>query len=276
MPEVDWKAAFEDRLKIVLDELSLAIQWERSSLLVFIYRSEHTKNKVQSYLEKSLRGAGQVVVPYVVDRFHYDIPIELLDYPDRDQAVFFVSGLRWGGGRGYSNAYRALNMHREYLIEGNIKAVFWITKNEVRQLSRFSPDFWAFRHKVVEFLDLPSISDKRSATSTSPLKNLYTTDANDFHMMINSAENLFRLGDIEEAIQILQKALRRYPNEPAIYLRIAEIYIHIERFQAAGRILRKASKENIDQENYWIELQRLKQSARTLPRAIGGFSIHTV
>jgi hypothetical protein len=59
-------------------------------------------------------------------------------------------------------------------------------------------------------------------------------------------------------------------------LRIAEIYIHIERFQAAGRILRKASKENIDQENYWIELQRLKHSARTLPRAIGGFSIHTV
>ena len=43
MPEDNGKESFEERVNIVLDELSLGIQWERPSLIVMIYRSEHIK-----------------------------------------------------------------------------------------------------------------------------------------------------------------------------------------------------------------------------------------
>ncbi|MDP2930454.1 MAG: tetratricopeptide repeat protein [bacterium] len=272
MLEVNGKDTFEDRVNIVLDELSLGIQWERPSLIVLIYRSEHIKNIVQAILAKSLGESGQVVLHYAVDKYHYDIPRELLDHPKHKQAVFFVSGLRWGGGRGYSNAYRALNMHREYLVEGNIKAIFWLTQNEVKQSARFSPDFWAFRHKVVEFFDLPSIKEiKPLESSNGSFHNLYTKNANDFLIWINTAEMFYALGCIDEAILNFRKALRKYPDETAIYLQIAEIYLYMGRLSAAGRILKKANKGKTDKIYFLKELNRLNQVANSMPHASGGF-----
>jgi tetratricopeptide (TPR) repeat protein len=37
-------------------------------------------------------------------------------------------------------------------VERAIKAVFWLTVNEAANIPRFAPDFWAFRHRVVEFI----------------------------------------------------------------------------------------------------------------------------
>jgi len=273
MLEVNGKGTFEDRVNIVLDELSLGIQWERPSLIVVVYRSEHIKNIVQAILAKSLGESGQVVLHYAVDKLHYDIPLELLDHPKHRQAVFFVSGLRWGGGRGYSNAYRALNMHREYLVEGNIKAIFWLTINEGKQLARFSPDFWAFRHKVVEFLDLPSKkSIKPLESSKGSFHSLYTKNANDFLIWINTAEMFYTLGCIDEAILNFRKALRKYPDETAIYLQIAEIYLFMGRLTAAGRILKKVNKGKTDGLYFLKELNRLNQVADSMQHASGGFS----
>ena len=273
MLEVNGKDTFEDRVNIVLDELSLGIQWERPSLIVLIYRSEHIKNVVQDILKRSLGESGQTIIQYSVDKFHYDIPIELMDHPKHGQAIFFVSGLRWGGGRGYSNAYRALNMHREYFVEGNIKALFWLTVNELKQLARFSPDFWAFRHKVVEFLDLPSNrSIKPLESSRGSIQNLYTKKANDFQIWINTAEMFFTLGCIDEAILYFRKALRKYPDETAINLQIAEIYLFIGRLPAADRILRKANKSKTDNLNILKEFTRLNQIATSMLQRTGGFS----
>jgi tetratricopeptide (TPR) repeat protein len=273
MVEVNGKGAFEDRVNIVLDELSLGIQWERPLLLVVVYRSEKIRNFVQQILTKALRESGQVVLNYAVDKDHYDIPLELLNHPKHKQVIFFVSGLHWGGGRGYSNAYRSLNMHREYFIEGNIKAVFWITTNEVKQLARFSPDFWAFRHKVVEFLDLPS---KKSispfVSSSSSIHSLYTKNAKDFQEWINTGEQFLALGCIDEAILNFRKALRKYPDESAIYLQIAEIHICMGRLATADRILQKANKGKTDKPYFLKELNRLKKVTDSMQHAIGGFS----
>ena len=272
MPEVNGKDALNDRVNIVLDELSLGIQWDRPILIVVIYRSEHIKNIVQAIFAKSLGESGQVVLHYSVDKYHYDIPRELLDHPKHKQAVFFVSGLRWGGGRGYSNAYRALNMHREYLVEGNIKAIFWLTVNEGKQLARFSPDFWAFRHKVVEFLDLPSRESITAfGSSNSFIRDLYTKKTDDFLIWINTAEMFYAQGCIDEAILNFRKALRKYPDETAIYLQIAEIYLFIGQLTPARRILKKVNKGKTDTLCFLKELNRLNQMANSMQHTSGGF-----
>ena len=68
------------------------------------------------------------------------------------KTVFFISNLDSGGGRDGHEAYRGLNLHRELFVDEAIKAVFWLTVNEAGSLPRLAPDFWAFRHRVVEFI----------------------------------------------------------------------------------------------------------------------------
>ena len=272
MPEVNGKDTFEDRLNIVLDELSLGIRWERPSLIVAVYYSEHIKNMVQARLAKSLGKLKQTVLYYSVDKLHYDIPLELLNHPSHNQAVIFVSGLRWGGGRGYSNAFRALNMHREYLVEGNIKAIFWLTKKEAKQLARFSPDFWAFRHKVVEFFDLPSKNNNGlHESSKSSFHHLYTKNASDFRSWIRTGETLYALGCMDDAILNFRKALHKYPDETAIYLQIAEIYFSMGQLPAGDRNLIKAKKGKTEKIDYLRELDRVKEIAGSIQLAGGGF-----
>jgi tetratricopeptide (TPR) repeat protein len=272
MLEINRKDKFQDRVNIILDEVMLGIKWERPSIIVAVYRSEYVKYAIQTLLAKPLGKSGQAVLHYSVDKLHYDIPLELLNHPDHKQAVYFVSGLRWGGGRGYSKAYRALNMHREYLIEGNIRAIFWLTKNEVRQLTRFAPDFWAFRHKVVDFYDLPSIRKNNLLEPFSDsLFNLYTKDDHDFQILINNAKVYYAMGCIDEAILYFRKALRKYPDQKAINLQIAEIYLYMGWLPAAGRMLKKANKEEYKKVEFIQELDRLKKVASSISPTSGGF-----
>jgi tetratricopeptide (TPR) repeat protein len=272
MLEFNGKDTFKDRVNIVLDELALGIRWERPSLILVTYRSEHIKNTVQAILAKSLGASGKAVIHYKVDKVHYDIPLELLGHSNHEQAVFFISGLRWGGGRGYSNAYRALNMHREYFVEGNIKAIFWLNNIELKQITRFSPDFWAFRHKVIEFSDLPStLNAKPLKPLNSTLHDLYNTSASDFQGWIDTAEKFYAQGCIDEAIRYYRKALRKYPDETAISLQIAEIYLSLGRFPAASRILKRVNRRIIEQVHLLSEVDRLTRAAHSLELATGGF-----
>jgi len=272
MQEAESKEAFEERAGIVLDELALGTRWERPCLVMAAYRSEHTRHKVQTILEKSLAEAGQPIFHYLVDKDNYDIPRDLMEHPEHATAVFFVSGLRWGGGRGYSNAYRALNMHREYLVDGKVKAVFWMTGSEARQLTRFAPDFWAFRHQVVEFLDLPAAQDIPPHGSPGlSLPDLYTSRADDFQAWIGAAERYAALGCLEESLLNLRKALRKYPEETAIYLQIAEIHLSQGHLTAARRLLKTADRKKTDQVYFLKELYRLDQAARSGRPARGGF-----
>jgi tetratricopeptide (TPR) repeat protein len=262
MLEFNGKDTFEERVYIILDELSLGTRWERSSLILVVYRSEYIKNLVQIRLTKSIGESNQVVFHYAVDKRHYDIPLELLEHPWHNQAIFFVNGLRWGGG----------NMHREYLVEGNVKAVFWLTRKEAKQLARFSPDFWAFRHKVVEFLDMPSLNNNKALdASYRSFHNLYTTNANDFQVWIDTAEKFYTLGCVDEAILNFRKAFRKYPAENAVELQIAEILLSTGRLTAAGRILTKFNKEKADHGKLLKELERLNRLTNSIQPTSGGF-----
>ena len=273
MPEVTGTEPFKERLDIIMDEISMGIQWDRPSLILAVYRSEHIKKVVQSQLTQSFGKINQSVFQYLVDKAHYDIPVDLQDHPDHGRAVYFVSGFRWGGGRGYSNAYRALNMHREYLIDGNVRVIFWLTKKEAKQCSRFAPDFWAFRHKVIEFLELPSKTMTHSPfTSYLITHDLYTRKGTDFLTAITTAERLFELGCIDEAITNFQTSLRIYPDQTAITLQIAKIHLSIGQVDAAKRTLAKLNKEKSKRGKFLLELINLNRAVSSQQSALGGFS----
>lgn len=146
---------YEDGLETLFEELSLAIRWQRPSILLAFCSGEALRVEAALALEKRLSAIGQKVILFELDERQFDAPLALSRHPDRRKSVYFVSGLSRGGGREEANAYRALNMRRELLVDRRVRAVFWLDREEAVALPQHAPDFWAFRHRVVEFDQAP-------------------------------------------------------------------------------------------------------------------------
>jgi tetratricopeptide (TPR) repeat protein len=138
---------------MLFEELAFAIQWDRPSILLIFYESEYVRADVELALEKRLAEIEQQVVDLTVDEKKFDIPLLLSQRPDRGHSVYSITGLSWGGGKENANAYRALNIRRELFVDYQIRVIFWLNRDEATELTRYAPDFWAFRHRVVEFND---------------------------------------------------------------------------------------------------------------------------
>jgi tetratricopeptide (TPR) repeat protein len=151
-PSVQHGKSFGENIDILFDEILLAQQWGRPSLLLAVHKSKFGQDKAEKALEDRLGKEGFHVSRIVINDQRFDIPQLIEDSAPKSPAVFFISNIDWGGGEGGRQAYRGLNLHRELFVEKAIKAVFWLTVNEAANLPHFAPDFWAFRHRVVEFV----------------------------------------------------------------------------------------------------------------------------
>ena len=158
----------------------------------------------------------------------------LVQSPDHEHTVYFITGLKWGGGKGGYNAYRALNMRREFFIDNQMRIVLWLTKSEAAHLPRHAPDFWAFRHRVVELLDSPSAlkksisdrelmwdgwksselltdSDEKIALRESMLADLPTgaeSAASRSDLIYTLASYYWAKGEFDKSIQLLKEGLK--------------------------------------------------------------------
>ena len=247
-------ASIDERIEIILDEFMMAIQWGRPCISFAVYRSEYVKKNILLEIQHALASKEKEVVQLDVNKKLFDIPLVIRDYLDGANKVFSISGLRWGGGRGYSNAYRALNMHREHLIESKAISLFWLTAIEAKQLAKFAPDFWAFRHLVVEFSDFPSIpvikhpynayQDNKTIIETY-LAFIKNNPAN-MQALTSMAKLYYALGCYDDAIGYFRKALRITPDDTNLSFFLAEVYRSMKRLDAAARIIKKIPVENSD------------------------------
>ena len=146
----------KDQITTLFEELQLAKNWQRPSILLAAYHSKLVLLDAQTQLEKKLHKLKQSIYRLEVTKDNYDIPLFLSQYPNREQTIFYISGLQNGGGTMDLNAYRALNMRRELLVDYQIRAVFWLTEDEADGLPKHALDFWSFRHRMVELNVQPS------------------------------------------------------------------------------------------------------------------------
>lgn len=200
----------EERLALLMDELSLAARWNSAAILLAVYRSEITLTKTASALRRAIRKAGGSVMELAATPEAHDIPLILRDHPEWSSNTFFITGLDASKSRGYSNAYTALNMHRETLIELHARCIFWITRQELRQLPRLAPDFWAFRHKLVEFTELPA--RPRSAGSLTDLRRQLRADPQDPELHMRLARYWHKAGCPQDALRHARKAAALAPR----------------------------------------------------------------
>lgn len=150
-PTSEYRKSFDENLGILFEELELAIKWERPSILLAVHKSKFGQDKAGNALEERLNNLGKSITKIIVNHEHPDAAHSILATSRADQTIFFVSNIDWGGGHDGKEAYRALNLYRELFVEQRIKAVFWLTPAEAANLARYAPDFWSFRHRVIEF-----------------------------------------------------------------------------------------------------------------------------
>ncbi len=152
--QVEVGEAFAERVERLVDELTLAIKWDMPSILLAVYRSYFVMIDAQTALAERLRSLGQRVEYFIVDHKQADILWRLSEHPNLAKTVFFVRGLQFGG----QAALNSLNIRRDYFFDYRIRAVFWLTEPEALKLPYAAPDFWSWRHRVVEFLEVPDPS----------------------------------------------------------------------------------------------------------------------
>lgn len=151
-PSASHGKTFAENLDILFDELSLATKWGRPSILLAVHKSRFGQDKAEKALEARLTQIGQSVARIVVSEGQADVARQIMSTAPQNRSIFFISNLDWGGGQDGMDAYRALNLQREHFIEQGVRAVFWLTSAEATHLPRYAPDFWAFRHRVIEFV----------------------------------------------------------------------------------------------------------------------------
>ena len=285
--------SIEERVDLLFEELAFAIRWQRPSILLVFYDSESVREMVELALEKRLAEIGQELVQFGVDEEHFDIPLLLSQRPERDRSVYSVSGMARGGGKGGANAYRALNMRREYFVDYSIRVITWLAGDESIELSRHAPDFWAFRHRVVEFHD--SVDTIRPAISEQE----FTVEPEDLDRQIEQGEALIsdlpkqnetiivrldlinKLAALYQAKEAYDQALRRLKqglviakqlNNPEqlakLWGNFGSVYLDLGRLNSAVRACRKAIRFSPQDASLWIELGHVYRKEKRLSHAI--------
>lgn len=150
------RAARDPREESLFAELSLALGWNRPSILIAVYDLPSARKKAARRLARRLSKSGVRVAEIQITEPCADILLALRDHPGRDQTVFMVSGFTPVDGQAAVRAFKSLNMRREILVDQKLRVIFWLTEAEVIALARAAPDFWAFRHRVVDLLSTPA------------------------------------------------------------------------------------------------------------------------
>jgi len=143
--------AFKEGLGILVEEIELAMHWNRPSILLAIHNSKTGQIETQRSLEKEIIKKGRQVKHLRIESANPDVIRIMSETPKSENMVFFVSGLENADRASGGKVYRALNIRRELMVERRICVVFWLTESEATNLPHLAPDFWAFRHRVVEF-----------------------------------------------------------------------------------------------------------------------------
>jgi tetratricopeptide (TPR) repeat protein len=263
--------SFTERLEILREELTLAIRFDRPSILFAIYSSLTIRKSAEAWIKDRIGALDQGVIDLRVTRDRDDIPTLIYDHPSRERVVFSISDLSRGGGKGRRNAYRALNLRREHFVEHPARMIFWLTRAEAKTLPRYAPDFWAFRHRVVEFFDQPDpvetnailmrgSNDKNSAAywnnagnehfalgmpdgALAAYRKAIRIDAHCFEAHHNLGLLFAEMNRWEDSAKVLRKALRITPNTSASLIALAQAYDRMDRSAQARSIREKMSSQ---------------------------------
>ncbi len=164
---IEVKETFESRVSRLANYLTRAYKYNKPSILFAMYLSEFLRSDVEKSLKSVLVEQGLAVVS-VDAGSNKDLPA-FFSAMNSDNTVFSVHNME----KGFPDALQYLNFKREELVEHHVKAVFWVREEELARISLDAPDFFAFRNRVVEFMEVPTTEERRPALVEFALQTEY-------------------------------------------------------------------------------------------------------
>ena len=174
-----------------------------------------------------------------------------------------------------------------------MRVIIWLAGDESIDLSRHAPDFWAFRHRVVEFHD--SVDTIRPARSEKE----FAGEPEDLDRQIEQSEALIRglpkqnetitvrlelinkLAGLYQAKETYDKAIRclkqglviaKQLNTPEqlakLWGKFGSVYLDQDRLNSAVRACRKAIRFSPQDASLWIELGHVYRKEQRFSDAI--------
>ncbi|MCD4844819.1 MAG: tetratricopeptide repeat protein [Methanosarcinales archaeon] len=187
------KETFNTRVERLSNYLNRAYKHNKPSLLFALYVSEFLRTDMENYLNRLLIEQGLEVINIDAGK-NKDLPSFFSLYNSHN-TVFFVHNIE----KGFPEVLQFLNFKREELIEHHVKVVFWIKEEELVTISIKAPDFFAFRNRVVEFMEIPLEREFKPA-----LVELLETDYKS-------------IDEINRSIELKEKLLLELSSETEIY-----------------------------------------------------------
>lgn len=222
----DLALTFQERIDILFHEVELAVKWDRPSILFAIYRSAAIRDEVNALLQERLKGISQQTHFIKTDKF--DFVSEIAQLPNLCETVLLIDGFDWECGVEGVRVLTEFNKHREYFIDNNIRAIFWLYEEEVSEFAANATECWILRHRVVEFVDAPQASQAEESTyDTTQNANeaaLPEEEASEESLdkLVNLAES--QMADASHANELLSQGILHWrKNNPQGALR----YLHV-------------------------------------------------
>ncbi|PXF56864.1 MAG: hypothetical protein C4B59_16235 [Candidatus Methanogaster sp.] len=188
--------------------LNRAHRHDKPSILFALYLSEFLRSDVERSLNTLLKEQGLWVVSVDAGE-KKDLP-SFFSSIDSDNTVFFVHNIE----KGFPEVLQFLNFKREELVCDRVKVIFWVTEEELSRISREAPDFFAFRNRVVEFMELPHEGELRHTLAEFALEAEYKS-----------------LDEVKRSIELKEKLLSELSAETEIsgYLlsSLGDLYLQI-------------------------------------------------
>jgi tetratricopeptide (TPR) repeat protein len=194
--EQDIALSFQERIDVLFNEIDLAVKWDRPSILFAIYKSAAIRDEVNALLQERLRAISQKTRSIKTDQF--DFISEISQLPDLTETVLLIDGFNWECGSEGVRVLTEFNKHREYFIDNNIRAIFWLFEEEVSEFAANATECWILRHRVVEFMDLPQ-QDQGAEFSTETMGNQVENSLADENMSESSFEEVVNLAESKMA-----------------------------------------------------------------------------
>ena len=144
-----------------------AYKYNKASILFALYLSEYVRADVEKEIKQLLNEHGLETLNVDAGE-HKDLP-SFFSSSSSGQTVFFVHNME----KGFPDALRYLNFKREDIIDHQVKAVFWVTDKELTRIGNEAPDFFAFRNRVVEFIEVPLAEERKPALVEFELETEY-------------------------------------------------------------------------------------------------------
>ena len=235
------KDPIDVRISRLGNYLIRAHKYNKASILFALYLSEYVRADVEKEIKQLLNEHGLEALSVDAGE-HKDLPY-FFSFSSSGQTVFFVHNME----KGFPDALRYLNFKREDIIDHQVKAVFWVTEKELTCIGNEAPDFFAFRNRVVEFIEVPLGEERKPSLVEFALETEYMS-----------------LGEIKRSIELKETLLSELSKDDEIsgYLMgsLGILYNQIGSYKKAIKYHKKAlviSKEIGDRQGEGARLVTL-------------------